>query len=303
MVAMMMPAKEHFIPFRGHKIWVREVGTQPDPTRLPLLCLHGGPGVPHDYLEPLEAIAASGRRVIFYDQLGCGNSDHPDDPSMWTTDLFVEELTHVRGMLGLDRVHILGQSWGGMLAMQYAITQPAGLTSLILASSPSSIPLWIVAANQLRQQLPIEVQQTLTRHEQAGATDSPEYMTAMLVFYRRHVCRLDPWPACVTRAFAKLTAWPQVYHTMWGPTEFFVTGSLKDWDVTPQLHRIKAPTLITSGNYDEATEEVVAPVQKGIKGSKRIVFAESSHMSHVEEADRFVAESIKFLTEVESRHG
>jgi proline-specific peptidase len=291
---------EHCISFRGHNIWVREVGTQSSPDRLPLLCLHGGPGVPHDYLEPLEAIAASGRRVIFYDQLGCGNSDHPDDPSLWTTDLFVEELKHVRVALGLDRVHILGQSWGGMLAMQYAITQPAGLASLILASSPSSIPLWVTAANQLRQQLPVDVQQTLTRHEQAGTTDSPEYLTAMLVFYRRHVCRLDPWPACVTRAFDKLTAFPQVYHTMWGPTEFYVTGNLKHWDVTPHLHRIQSPTLITAGKYDEATEDVIAPVQKGIRQSKRIVFEESSHMSHVEQAADFVAAANRFLEDVES---
>jgi len=293
------PVLEHFIPFRGHKIWVREVGAQTNPAHLPLLCLHGGPGVPHDYLEPLEAVAASGRRVMFYDQLGCGNSDHVDDPSLWTTDLFVEELGHVRSALGLDRVHILGQSWGGMLAMQYAITQPAGLVSLILASSPSSIPLWIHAANSLRAALPSDVQHTLEKHETAGTTDSAEYLSAMLVFYRRHVCRLDPWPACVTRAFDKLTAWPQVYHTMWGPTEFFVTGSLKNWDVTPHLHRITAPTLITSGKYDEATDAVIAPVHAGIAGSKRIVFEHSSHMSHVEEAELYVAETAKFLAGAE----
>jgi L-proline amide hydrolase len=295
---------EHRIPFRGHRIWVREVGSQTNPARLPLLCLHGGPGVPHDYLEPLEAIAASGRRVIFYDQLGCGNSDHPDDPYLWTTQFFVEELKHVISTLTLDRVHILGQSWGGMLAMQYAITLPPGLASLVLASSPSSIPLWIKAANELRRQLPLDVQQTLTHHEQAGTTNSPQYIKAMLVFYRRHVCRLDPWPVCVTRAFDKLTAWPQVYHTMWGPTEFFVTGSLKDWDVTDQLHRIHVPALITSGKYDEATPEVIDLVHKGITGSTRIEFANSSHMSHVEESNSFIAETIKFLaTAEESTHG
>ncbi len=293
------PAHEHFIPFRGHRIWIREVGNQTDPSRLPLLCLHGGPGVPHDYLEPLEAIAASGRRVIFYDQLGCGNSDQPRDASLWTVELFVEELGVVRSTLGLDRVHLLGQSWGGMLAMQYAITQPVGLASLILASSPSSIPLWIEAANKLRGQLPPEVQKTLAEHEQAGTTDSEAYLSAMLVFYRRHVCRLDPWPACVTRAFDKLNANPQVYHTMWGPTEFHVTGSLKQWDVTSQLHRIIAPTLITSGKYDEAAESVVEPVRLGIPGSKRILFEHSSHMSHVEEADLFCEKAVRFLDEIE----
>ena len=114
-----MPIQEGFIPFRGYKIWYRIVGKQ-TAGKLPLLCLHGGPGVPHDYLEPLEAMAASGRRIIFYDQLGCGNSDQPHDPSLWNIGLFIEELGVVRQTLGLDKVHLLGQSWGGMLAMQYA---------------------------------------------------------------------------------------------------------------------------------------------------------------------------------------
>jgi proline-specific peptidase len=297
MASHSVPANESFISFGQYKIWVREVGA--DHSRLPLLCLHGGPGVPHDYLEPLEAVAASGRRVIFYDQLGCGNSDQPRDPSMWTVELFLEELDVVRSALGLDKVHILGQSWGGMLALQYAITQPAGLASLIIASSPASIFDWMDAANLLRVQLPVDVQQTLTKHESAGTTDSAEYLEAMMVFYRRHVCRLSPWPDCVNRAFDKLSANPEVYHTMWGPSEFHVTGVLKDWDVTAQLGQIAVPTLITSGAFDEAAESVVAPVQKGIKGSKRIVFEQSSHMSHVEEADKYVEAVVKFLDEIE----
>jgi proline-specific peptidase len=291
-------ATESFIPFRNHRIWVRQVGVDTDPARVPLLCLHGGPGVPHDYLEPLEAVANSGRRVIFYDQLGCGNSDQPHDPSLWTVGLFLEELDAVRSALGLDRIHLLGQSWGGMLAMEYAIRQPKGLVSLILASSLSSIPLWVEAANRLRGQLPDDVQKILTDHETAGTTGSAEYLAAMLVYYRRHVCRLDPWPDCVVRAFDKLTANPEVYHTMWGPTEFYVTGNLKGWDVTPQLHRIKVPTLITSGAFDEATASVIDPIQKGIAGSKRIVFEHSSHMSHLEEADLFCAKLTEFLDKV-----
>ncbi len=295
-----VPAREFFIPFRGHRVWVRDLGPGSDPNKLPLLCLHGGPGVPHDYLEPLQAIAATGRRVIFYDQLGCGNSDHPHDPSLWTTDLFVEELGVVRKTLGLDRVHILGQSWGGMLAMQYAIGRPAGLVGLILASSPSSIPLWIEAANRLRAQLPDDVQKILAVHEKAGTTADPGYLSAMNVFYRRHVCRLDPWPPCVARAFEKVAAWPEVYHTMWGPTEFYVTGTLKNWDVTPQLGRINVPTLITSGAHDEATASVVGPVHAGIAGSEWVLFKDSSHMSHVEEAELYCQTVVKFLDRVEA---
>src|SRR3954464_386740 len=123
------PSVEGVVPFRGFNVWYRIVGDREEPGKLPLLCLHGGPGVPHDYLEPLEALAATGRRVIFYDQLGCGNSDHPHDPSLWSVELFVEEVGAVRRALGLEAVHILGQSWGGMLGMEYALTQPSGLRS------------------------------------------------------------------------------------------------------------------------------------------------------------------------------
>lgn len=193
-MSLEVPAREGYVPFRGFNVWYRIVGEREDSGKLPLLCLHGGPGVGHDYLEPLEAMGATGRRVIFYDQLGCGRSDHPHDPSMWTVELFVGELALVRSALGLDHVHILGQSWGGMLAMQYALTQPAGLAGLIVANSPASIPLFVSETNRLREYLPSEVQQTLLRHEAAGTTDDPEYEEAMMVFYRRHVCRVGPRP-------------------------------------------------------------------------------------------------------------
>jgi len=295
------PSKEQIIPFRGHRVWTRTVGAAADPRRLPLLCLHGGPGVPHDYLEPIEAVADSGRAVVFYDQLGCGNSDQPHDPSMWTVGLFLEELDVVRRALGLDRVHLLGQSWGGMLAMEYAVTRPAGLASLIVASSPARMADWEAAADQLRRQLPPDVQRTLAHHESAGTTDSAEYQSAMTVFYKRHVCRVDPYPPNVQRAFDKVAANPEVYHTMWGPSEFHVTGTLRGWDVSGQLHRVDVPTLVTSGRHDEASPAVVQPVVRGIAGAKQVIFEHSSHMSHVEEAELYVRTVAEFLDGVESR--
>ena len=150
--------EEGFVSFRGYNVWYRIVGDAEGAGRFPLLCLHGGPGVPHDYLEPLEAMTTTERRVIFYDQLGCGNSDQPHDPSLWTVDLFIEEVDVIREALELNRVHLLGQSWGGMLAMEYAFTQPAGLMSLILASSLASLPQWVSEANRLRSKLPPGVQ-------------------------------------------------------------------------------------------------------------------------------------------------
>ena len=161
---MDVPIREGFIPFRGFRTWYRILGEQGEAGRFPLLCLHGGPGMAHDYLEPLEAIAGTGRRVIFYDQLGCGKSDHPHNPSLWQTELFVEEVDAVRRFLGLDQIHLLGQSWGGFLAQEYMLTKPAGIRSLILADTAASTARWIAEANHLRAELPSEVQETLRRH-------------------------------------------------------------------------------------------------------------------------------------------
>jgi proline-specific peptidase len=294
-----MPVKEGFVPFRGYKVWYRIVGDREAPGKLPLLCLHGGPGATHDYLEPLEAMAATGRRVIFYDQLGAGNSDHPHNPSLWTVLLFVEELGVVRQALGLERVHILGQSWGGMLGMQYALTQAPGLASLIVADSPASMPQWVAEANRLRAELPSAVQETLLRHEAAGTTDDPAYQEAMLVFYRRHVCRLDPWPDCVNRTFEKLSKDPEVYNTMNGPSEFHVIGVIKDWDIVNRLGEIHVPTLVISGRYDEATPAIAETVHRGIPGSEWVLFENSAHLPHVEETERYLQVLTHFLDRLE----
>src|SRR3712207_6004467 len=191
------PVSEGFVPFRGFRTWYRVVGdlAQPEPAKLPLLVLHGGPGMPHDYLEPLEKLADTGRPIVFYDQLGCGNSDQPHDPSLWTVELFLGELATVRQErqeLGLEDIHLLGHSWGGMLAMEYALTQPVGIASLILASSTPSIPQFAAEASRLREELPQEVKETLRHHEEAGTTDEPAYGEAMMVLFQRHACRLDP---------------------------------------------------------------------------------------------------------------
>jgi L-proline amide hydrolase len=296
-----LPTKEGFITFRDYKVWYRIVGEHELPGKHPLLCLHGGPGATHDYLEPLEAMADTGRRVIFYDQLGAGNSDHPHNPSLWRVGLFVEELSVVREALGLNRLHILGQSWGGMLGMEYALTQPAGLVSLVVADSPASMLQWVAEANRLRTELPPEVQETLLRHEADGTTNDPAYQEAMLVFYRRHVCRLNPWPACVERAFKKLEEEPEVYNTMNGPSEFHVIGLLKDWNIVDRLGEIHVPTLVLSGRYDEATPLIAETVHRGILGSEWVLFENSSHMPHVEEPDRFLQVLTSFLDRVESQ--
>jgi proline-specific peptidase len=219
---------------------------------------------------------------------------------MWTVDLFVEELGVVRQALGLAHTHILGQSWGGMLAMQYALTQPQGVASLVIANSPASMAQWVSEANRLRADLPPEVQQTLLQHEAAGTTDHPAYLAAMQVFYDRHVCRVVPAPEYVARSFAQIERNPEVYHTMNGPSEFHCIGKIKDWDIVDRLGEIDIPALVISGRYDEATPLIAETVHNGIRGSEWVLFEESSHMPHVEETERYMQVVEGFLDRIEA---
>lgn len=294
-----MREQEGFIPVEdGYRVWYRSVGGGGEQESLPLLVLHGGPGAPHDYLDNLAALASDTRRVIFYDQLGCGRSDKPDEDTIrqWGAQRFVDELATVRRALGLERVHILGQSWGGMLAIEYALTQPSGLVSLILSNTTPSIPLWVAEANRLRAELPPEVNATLLRHEEAGTTDSAEYQEAMAVFYARHVVRVNPMPDFVQRAFDNMSA---VYYIMNGPSEFHVIGAIKDWDRSDRLSEIHVPTLIISGEYDESTPTINEVLHKGIAGSEWVLLENCSHLSHVEEPERYMQLVQNFLHKIE----
>ena len=293
------PVREGRLPFRGFTDWYKVVGGPAEPGKFPVLVLHGGPGAAHDYLEPIGALAATGRPVIFYDQLGCGLSDRPHDPSLWEVGLFVEEVTAVRQALGLDHLHILGQSWGGMLGMQYALTNPEGLESLIVADSPASMTLWVSEANRLRADLPPAVQATLLQHEADGTTGTKEYQDAVEVYNARHLCRVAPMPDYVKRSFDQIEADPEVYHTMNGPSEFHVIGKLKTWDITDRLGEITTPTLVLSGRYDEATPLIAETIQRGIPGAEWVLFEESSHMPHVEETARYLEVVDEFLTRIE----
>ena len=281
-----IPYTDGYIPFGEFKDWYRVVGEHADKTSL--LVLHGGPGAAHDYLEPISLLANAGRKVYFYDQLGCGLSDHPHNPDLWTVELFVEEVDAVRQGLGLTELHILGQSWGGMLAMEYALTQPKGVRSLTIANSPASMIQWVAEANRLREELPSDIQATLLKHEADETTGDPAYLEAMMVFYYRHVCRVNPFPDYVTRSFDQIEADPEVYHTMNGPSEFHCIGKLKPWDIIGRLPEISIPSLVISGKYDEATPLIAETVATGIPGAKWELFEHSSHMPHVEETEKYM---------------
>jgi L-proline amide hydrolase len=281
-----MQSVEGVVAFREWQTWYRVTGDL-GAGKPPLIVVHGGPGCTHDYVDSLKHLAGTGRAVIHYDQLGSGRSTHLPDKGtdFWTVKLFIDELNALVAHLGLTAFHLFGQSWGGMLGAEYAITRPPGLRALVIANSPADMRTWVAEANRLRAALPPDVQTALTVHEAAGTTDSAEYEQAVAVFYARHVCRLDPMPPEVLRTFAALAADPTVYHIMNGPSEFHVIGTLKDWSVTDRLGAIDVPTLLISGRYDEATIACVTPYLTGIGDVRWHVFGDSSHMPHVEQQD------------------
>ena len=291
MLTVMSRVSESTMPFQDGETWYRiTTPDEPVPGALPLVVLHGGPGMAHDYLRNLAALAdETGRTVVHHDQFGCGRSSHrPDAPvDSWQPQLFVDEYTALVEHLGLGEHHVLGQSWGGMLGAEIAVRQPEGLRSLMICNSPASMQLWVEGAAELRAQLPADVQETLTRHEEAGTTDAAEYVAATQVFYERHVCRVVPNHPDFVDSEAQMEAEPTVYHTMNGPNEFHVIGTLRDWTVIDRLDRVTVPTLVVAGEHDEATPATWAPFVDRIADVRQHVFAGASHCSHLEQPEEF----------------
>lgn len=263
----------------------------------PLVCLHGGPGFPHDYLEPLAELSDE-RAVVFFDQLGCGRSDRPADERLWTLERSLEEVERVRSELGLQAFHLLGSSWGGLLAIEYALTQPAGLRSLVLSSPLVSVPRWNDDAAELKGQLPGDVRATIDWHEERGFVDCPEYTAATLVFWKRHVCRLERWPDEFERSLAGFNVGP--YRTMWGPSEFTQTGNLKGRDPSGRLHELDVPVFWSCGRHDEARPNSTEYFHTLTPRSEFLVFEQSSHSSHLEERELYLRSLRDFLQRVET---
>jgi L-proline amide hydrolase len=237
------------------------------------------------------------------DQLGNGRSEHlPDvDPSFWTVDLFELELAALADHLGIaDRYHVIGQSWGGMLALLHALARPAGLLSVVAADAPSSVPAFVAGCNELLDAMDPEVRETIRAGERSGATGTPEFQAAAMEFYKRHVCRVDPWPDYVVRSFDAMESDPTVYGTMNGPTEFTVVGTIRDFDITDRLGEIEVPVLLISGEHDEVRPQLTAAMHERLRHGERVVFENSSHMPHVEEPERFLAVVEDFLSRSEA---
>jgi proline-specific peptidase len=274
----------------GHSVWSKTVG---DGSGLPLLLLHGGPGAGHDYLEPLEVLSSE-RPVIFYDQLGCGKSDKPSSKALWTIERFADEVQEVREALGLDRCHILGQSWGGWLGIEYVLRQPEGLASFVAASTSASVREFSANCDRLIAQMPEKHRDALHHYGARGEIEHEDYVAAEEFFYSEHLCRLEKWPDCLGRTIENLDG-NDVYYTMNGPNEFATIGNLRYWDRTADLDQIKVPVLITCGRYDELGPTCAATLQDGIENAQTVIFEESAHVAHIEEAEAYARCLSEFL--------
>ena len=285
--------EEGFAEWGGHRTWYGVEGEISSTTRAPLLTLHGGPGATHDYLLSMTDLARDGRAVIFYDQIGNGRSSHYPGrgADFYTVELFVRELASLVDHLGIgSRYHLLGQSWGGMLAQEMVLAHPGGIASVVLSNTAASFGDFALAANALRAELPPEVDDVLRRHEEEGTTDDPEYEEAVEVFYSRHLCRLPELPAEVKYSFDAIEEDPTVYHTTNGPSEFHVIGSFKDWSAKDRLGRWPAglATLVVGGRHDEAVPALQTDLQSRIDGAELVIFEDSSHMPFWEEREGYM---------------
>jgi proline iminopeptidase len=284
------PDRRDEIRVDGHRVVTYSFGSGPET----VLCLNGGPGLPCDYLRDAHScLIDKGYRVVAFDQLGTGASDRPTDPSLWTITRYVEEVETVRQALGLGRVHLLGHSWGGWLGVEYALTHPEALKTVILEDTAADIPHLIGELERLRAALGPETVAMMQRHEAQGTLDHPVYQAAITILNHRHVCRLDDWPAPVKRSLDDWNMGP--YGTIQGPNEFLYTGNLKDWNRLPDMHRITVPVLITCGEHDELTPACALRMKLALPDARLHVFQNSSHMPFYEEPHAYYPVLLNFL--------
>lgn len=289
-----LPDRSGFVPTKGGRIWYRLDGEEHLNTdALPLIIVHGGPGGSHHYLLPLRDLADE-RAVIFYDQLDCGQSDRPNDPANWIVGRFVEEVDDLAAALDLERFALLGHSWGGLIAAEYAARRGDRLAAVILACALISTPRWIADNTQHRRNLPTDAQEIMERHERAGTTDSSEYGEAIAVFMRRHFNRQPVQPPEIALTMQHFN--PALYSAMWGNNESRSSGSLKGYDGTCHLPHISVPTLFICGEFDESTPEANRDFASLVPKAEVSVIADSSHTAHLERRAEFLAELRRFLS-------
>lgn len=283
-----MYIKEGYMPYLEYKTYYRIVG-KPDAKKAPLVLLHGGPGSTHNYFEVLDCLAEDDdRQLIMYDQLGCGQSYVEGRPDLWKASVWIEELMELRKYLSLDEIHLLGQSWGGMQALEYICNyRPQGIKSLILSSTLPASWLWAKEAERMIVQMPEDMQRAIEQATKTGNYSSIEYQKAEDEYMRLH-CGGAPEkdaPECLTRA---KRSGRESYITAWGPNEFTPLGTLKDFDVTKQLKDIKEPSLIISGGNDLCTPYIAKYMYDRIPDARWKLFRTCRHMCFVEETENYI---------------
>jgi proline iminopeptidase len=280
------PERTGYADAPGGRIWWRMDGVRHlKSQRVPLIGIHGGPGGSHDYLLPLTRLSEE-RTIILYDQLDCGDSDKPGDAGNWTISRFVAEVDALRGALELERCIVLGHSWGGLIAVEYAARNPAGLQGAIFASPLISTARWIADNMAHRAGLPPDVQIALERHEAEGTTGDPGYQAALRLLMKRHFCRTATEPPEVLSLFRKMNG--TLYRTLWGEGAFACTGVLKDYDASPLLSQVQVPCLYLCGEFDESTPAANRAFASLTPDAKVSVIPGASHMPMFENPTAFL---------------
>ena len=271
-----------FCDVKGGKIWYKIIGAEKQ--AVPLICIHGGPGGSHDYLLTLSSLSSE-RPVIFYDQLGCGNSDKPSDNSLWTIERYTDELKLLLEHLKYDSVILLGQSWGAVPALEYFLLSPQKVKALIFSGPLISSELFIEGARSYLSSLPDSIRKTIIESEDKQDFTNQKYIDAMNFYYNLHLCRMNPWHPLLLETYGKMNA--DIYSFMWGPSEFTGTGSLMKYDRTKKLKNITIPILFTCGEYDEAAPYIVKRYSKTTPNSEFVVMKDCSHSHHLENIDEY----------------
>jgi proline-specific peptidase len=288
--------KEGYLQFRDSKTYYKLFGGRSE-TATPIVVLQGGPGVSHHYMLGLRKLATAKQQVIFYDQYGSGQSGGWSDADAWTMPTFIDQLNAVRDELKLPEVHLVGHSFGGMLAIDYVLSRPQGVKSVILSSTMISMPLYQQEVDKLVEALPASARQVIKRCHHNGDVKSNNFKDAFKEFDKRHTFRGDSWPQELSAPVGSRNE--HLYRDLWGLSEAHTTtGRLCDWDRIEQLSRISLPTLITSGQYDELTPMQAELTHQKISGSKLKVFEDCSHCHHVENQQLYLSEASNFLNNV-----
>ena len=293
-----MEDQEGFVRVLGYNLYYRSAG--PPEAKATVLTLHGGPGSSHDYILSLRDLTRWGYRVVFFDQLACGRSEIPPGTELFTLEHHVEETEGIRTALGLGRVHLIGSSYGGLLALAYAIKYQAHLRSLVTVGGLPDVPFATAEMDRLVGQLPAAHAQAIRAHGARGEFKHPEYVRATELFYHTYLCRLPQWPPELDRSL-KLGDERPVYRYMNGPNEFTITGTIRNINIISDLPKIRVPTLVTGGRYDEVTPAVAEQIHQGIPGSRRVTFEKSSHTPFWEEREAFMEVVAAFLEDVDRK--